>query len=162
MKIFIGIDPAFRTNGFAVAVIDEDRTVAFRTFKDGFLSFSSWLLHDVPSTAIVAVENSNLQGKTLFNRYRTGSTAKQVSTALSVGKNMATSQMTTDLCKAVLGVGQVLDISPEAKGRKLSHKEATSLARLFKIKNWPASTNQDKRDAFKLATMAMAATLKRI
>jgi len=37
--IYIGIDPAFRQNGFAVCIIDERREVGFKIFKDGFLNF---------------------------------------------------------------------------------------------------------------------------
>ena len=57
-NLFIGIDPAFRDNGFAMAIIDKtDNTVLFKMFKNGFLDFCSWFLHDSPADALICVEN---------------------------------------------------------------------------------------------------------
>ena len=49
-KIYIGIDPAFRKKGFAMAIIDTtDNTVNFKTFRNGFLDFMGWMISDKPS-----------------------------------------------------------------------------------------------------------------
>ena len=40
---FIGIDPAFRKSGFAVAIIDEVKELRFKVFNNGFLDFMKWI-----------------------------------------------------------------------------------------------------------------------
>lgn len=147
--IYIGIDPAFRQNGFAVCVIDERREVGFKIFKDGFLSFSSWLLYEVPEDCVIAIENSNEQ-KALFKRY-----AGKVASAMSVGKNMAASQMTVDLCRAKFGNRKVLSVSPQQKGKKRTATECKLIARSLGLKGFPARSNQDQRDAFLMAVWAL-------
>ena len=57
---YIGIDPSFRKDGFAVCVIDTDNTAAFTIMKGGLLQFISWILHDAPEDAIVAVSYTHL------------------------------------------------------------------------------------------------------
>ncbi|MBK8706491.1 MAG: hypothetical protein IPN33_24960, partial [Saprospiraceae bacterium] len=79
----IGIDPAFRKDGFCVVVIDENRTAAAKIFKS-FLDFLKWL-PEAPDNAIVTIENSN-EEKALFAYLQKGSAQKRIMSAMSVGK----------------------------------------------------------------------------
>lgn len=184
--IYIGIDPAFRDSGFTIAIIDtEDMTMNFKTFKNGFFDFIGWFLHESPESAVVGVENSNLQDTTFkgnlanikaFLRQKL-SPKKKVPDGLlfarplwqswgaiqalcnwigklsrDVGKNQCASQYTVDLCKQKY---QVLDISPAQKGAKLSAVYFEGLLRTKRIVCTKKRTNQDERDAGKLAVIAM-------
>lgn len=149
-KLFIGIDPAFRNNGFAMAIIDtSDKTVYFKVFKSGFLDFVSWFLYDSPDDAIICVENSNLQ-KSTFNM--SGSKNQVAKVSRNVGKNQAISQCVVDLVSTKY---KVIDCSPRDKGGKWN---ATTFDMIIKqnkhIPNKKRS-NQDERDAYKLALIAL-------
>lgn len=141
--IYIGIDPAFRNDGFAVCVIDEANEVAFKVFRRGIIDFIGWLFHDAPIGAVWAVENSNLQS-VLFNRL---ATKKE---AMSVGKNQACSVYTCELIRQHDKKATVFEVSPKDKGKKLTQPQYVQYAQQHGFK--PISgTNQDQRDAFKLA-----------
>lgn len=155
-KIYIGIDPAFRKNGFAMAVIDlTDRTINYKPFPSGFLSFLSWLLHDAPEVnedVIFCVENSNLQNKTFD---MTGTRLVLAKKSRDVGKNQATSQHVVDSC---LAKGyKVLNISPKQKGPKWkSNKQLQQQLLINKIKASKKTSSQDERDAAKMAIIALS------
>lgn len=150
-KLFIGIDPAFRTNGFAISVIDQsDNTVYFKVFKNGFLDFVSWFLHDSPDVAILCVENSNLQNKT-FSYYK-GNKAELEHISRSVGKNQAISQCVVDLASTKY---KVIDCSPKQKGKKWNAAEYKSAMNREGHITTKKTSNQDERDAYKLALMAL-------
>ena len=176
-KIYIGIDPAFRKDGFCICIIDKaDNTARFVTFED-FLAFSSWFQHEAPEAAIFCVENSNLQNKNfavtaefVYNFF-SKSLFLKITSALQlilkfaricarkgrdVGKNQAISQCTVDLVKSRF---PVIDCSPKDKGKKWNNREFLAVAKQEKIilpnqalKNYRSS--QDERDSFKLALMA--------
>lgn len=172
-SILIGIDPAFRTSGFAICVIDlTDRTVWFKMFKNGFLDFQSWFFNDSPDPkgVIVSVENSNLQNVTfwthrhpngsLLSKYqamkvkgaRLLSDAERDRASRDAGKNMATSQFVVDTCKSKY---KVIDMSPKDKGGKwTTHKLFTQILKQEKLTYDKSTTNQDKRCAFKMAVIA--------
>lgn len=138
----IGIDPAFRKNGFAMCIIDENNELAFTMFKNGLQEFVRWIWQDAPDNAIVGVENSNLQNVTFDMR---GTKAVIARKSRNVGKNQAVSQMVVDLCREKWGNENVADISPRQKGAKWdadTFRKATGLT---------IQTNQDKRDAYKIA-----------
>ena len=150
-NLFIGIDPAFRDNGFAMAIIDKtDNTVLFKMFKNGFLDFCSWFLHDSPADALICVENSNLQNKT-FSYYR-GNKNEMARISRSVGKNMAISQCVVDLCKTKY---KVVDCSPKMKGGKWSAKQYEAVMIQEKHTTSKKTSNQDERDAYKLVLIAL-------
>lgn len=150
----VGIDPAFRKKGFCVCIIDEQGDVAFTTFKNGFLDFLNWLQR-LPEHAIIGVENSAMQNAT----FETPTDQKQsvkvrLKRSRDVGKNQAASQYTVDVCRLLIGVNKVVEISPRMKGAKWS--KATFL-RVVKseghnLLNYTGS--QDQRDAYKLALQA--------
>ena len=149
--IYIGIDPAFRRNGFALAMI-QDKTISYIQFKGGFIEFYRWLVESAPepTKCIICVENSNLTNKSFDMR---GSRLVVARKSRDVGKNQATSQYVVDILKE-WGY-KVIDMSPKNKGVKWS---SVSLARVLKsegIVQNESRTNQDKRDAAKLALIAM-------
>ena len=108
--IKIGLDPAFRQNGFAICIINEQKEVRFITFKR-FINFINFVLYEAPDNAKCAIENSNLQN-CVFNK-RAGLTG-----ARQVGKNQAASQIAYDLFVSRYGKKNVLNISPKGKGSK--------------------------------------------
>lgn len=112
-KIYVGIDPAFRKNGYTIAIVDEEKTVSFKKFKNGFRDFLGWLMHDCPSENVVfGIENSNLQDKVW---------QKGISGAVSVGKNQAASQYTVDACME-FHPRSTYEFSPKEKGAKPSRR----------------------------------------
>lgn len=149
-----GIDPAFRKNGFVMAIADEDQEVAFYQFPY-FLDFINWIKTpgNVPEPFFVAVENSNLQPDTFDKR---GSKVVVAKRSRDVGKNMGISQCTVDLCKSVFGEDMVLDVSPKAKGKKWANDTfVRSVARSVGHTLPKPRMNQDERDAYKLLFMAI-------
>ena len=111
--IYIGIDPAFRKKGFAVCIIDEDKTIRTIIMKS-FLEFIAWIRDDAPAKAIAVVENSNLQNKT-FDMSGTKATVARKSR--NVGANQAVSQITFDLTKEKYK-NLAFEVSPKQKGKK--------------------------------------------
>jgi hypothetical protein len=149
-KLYIGIDPAFRANGFAICIIDtSDKSARFVTFKDGFLGFVSWFLNDSPSEAIICIENSNLQKSTFDMRGNKKEVARK---SRNVGINQAVSQCTVDLCKTKY---KVIDCSPKQKGGKWNKATFNIVLSQKKHTTIKKTSNQDERDAYKLALIAL-------
>jgi len=151
---FIGIDPSFRKNGFAICVIDEDLTANFIKFIDVH-GFVCWLI-DAPHNAFYCIENSNLQNETFD---MSGSKSIIAKKSRDVGKNMAISQITVDICMQKAGKENVLELSPLQKGKKITdnsiflniaHQERIKLLNYKGLKG-----EQDERDAFLLAIKAI-------
>ena len=143
-NVYIGIDPAFRKNGFTIAIIDEENTISFKAFKNGFYDFLGWLVNDAPQNAVFGIENSNLQKKIFV---------QTMHYAESVGKNKVASQYTVDACSLYFS-NSTYEFSPKQKGKKLDHVETV---RIIDSNNWileKKRTNQDQRDALKLAHLA--------
>lgn len=149
-KVYIGIDPAFRESGFAICIIDEDNTVGFKMFKS-FLDFLDWI-YDAPDTSnsYVCVENSNLQQVT-FNM--SGNKRQVAKTSRNVGANQAASQYTFDACKRIWG-DNAFEVSPKEKGKKWTNQEYQYQLKANKHKAFKKTSNQDERDAYKLALIA--------
>jgi hypothetical protein len=152
MYCYIGIDPAFRKNGFAVCIIDEDNTADFKIFEN-FYAFISWLW-DAPLKAYVCIENSNLQDSN-FNVKKTDTKELAAKKGRDVGKNMAISQATVDFCRKHFGEAFVVELSPKEKGAKIEDlKIFEAIVRRDNIKliNYKGQVGeQDKRDAYMLA-----------
>ena len=143
--IYIGIDPAFRKNGFGMCILDfSDKTANFYIFKS-FFEFLSWLTNERPKTAFYCIENSNLQKKCWQKN------------AMSVGKNQAASQYTVDACKYFCGDKFIREISPLEKGGK----EKVNMIFKIESKKWRLHnykglvSEQDKRDSFLLALLSI-------
>ena len=150
-RIKIGCDPAFRNNGFAVCICDEDREIRFIMFKK-FLHFISWVQNDCPKDAIVCIENSYLQNKTFD---MSGSRPLLAKKSRDVGKNQAVSeiafQLFTEYCF------KVRNMSPKQKGKKWESKEPLikSFISSYNLKMPKKTLNQDERDAFKMLTFIL-------
>jgi len=155
--IYIGIDPAFRTNGFAICIIDEEDTVSFKNFRNGFREFIRWVMDDAPTNAKYCVENSNLQNSTFDMRGSKGVVAK---VSRSVGKNQAISQLVVDLLEEYFGERNVYNIRPKEKGKKITdlalfdaYVESNGHeGKMYGYKR--LKKQQDERDAYKLAIIA--------
>lgn len=147
---YIGIDPAFRKNGFAMCIIDEENTVGFRQFRT-FLDFLHWVFsEDAPHNAVVCIENSN-RDQVMYAYHRSKRGQQMATAARNVGANQAISQCTADVCRWKWPKSTI-DISPKEKGRKWGAKEAAQVAREYG--HDIGRTNQDERDAYKLALLA--------
>lgn len=147
--IYIGIDPAFRKDGIGCCVIEGD-TINFPKIGS-FITFVEFVDDLNPDDVVMVIENSNLQNVTFI---RTGNARKDKKISRNVGMNQAISQMFFDYAKHKLK--HVHEISPKTKGRKLSHQDITPLfAKYNTVNNYKGNkTEQDKRDAFKLAFLA--------
>ena len=153
--ILIGIDPAFRDSGFTICVI-QDNIVSFHTIKT-FIQFLEWVnsnTHFIQDHHIIVVENSNLQNLT-FNM--NGSKLIVAKLSRNVGANQAISQLVVDYLE--YSHFNVVGISPKDKGKKLNHSEVELVMINEKHSVNPEKkhtykgliTEQDKRDAYKLA-----------
>lgn len=159
--IKIGIDPAFRIKGFAICIVDtSDKSIRFIIFKNGFLDFMGWLLHERPESAMYCVENSNLQKAIWLNDYKRcprnsiASVIKYfmlvVAKAVSVGKNQAASQYTVDVLKTICGKESVKDISPKQKGKVMNEAMFKLLTRGYDLINYKGT--EDEKAAFQCST----------
>jgi hypothetical protein len=151
--IRIGIDPAFRIDGFGIAIFDSsDRTMSFKMFAD-FIEFFEWLNNeDSPKVAKCVIENSNLQNATFDKR---GSKEIISRKSRNVGANQAVSQLTVIACRKKYGKGNVLEISPKRKGAKLNEVLFSNMLKTMGIKSEKKKHNQDNRDAGKMALRKM-------
>ena len=147
--IFIGIDPAFRINGFGICIIDHTKEISYKTFRSvaDYLFFILQL--DADNVVVSCIENSNLQPE-IFNKPKTK--AEQIKNAQGVGKNQATSQIVYDFTKR-LYPKTTYQVSPKGKGAKPTPLQARQLAKGFTQLVIPS--NQDEADALKLAIIAM-------
>lgn len=159
--IIIGCDPAFRKNGFALAIIDLDRTIRFIKFKEP-LDFIGWLFHESPNRAYAYIENSNKQ-KLVFSKYYqhlirkpmaiTRKLSMAASIGASVGKNQAISEIAFRLLKETFPL--TVGVSPKEKGSKKSAEYLLLLCKKYNLKldskELKGNANEDKRDALHLA-----------
>lgn len=148
-RIFIGVDPAFRAGGFWACLIDRKISeVRFERF-DNVLAWFGWLQWSAPF-CFIAVENSNEQNASFD---MSGTKAEVARKARNVGTNQAVSQLAVEAVRRVLGGECVWSVSPEKKGAKWDEKTAQAVAKSERLEI-PAKTNQDQRDALKLALLA--------
>lgn len=178
--VIVGIDPAFRNEGFAVAYLSvEKNTISFQTYSH-LLDFFDYLRsEDFPKNPYFIIENSNetsalyklvgivkgmLKGymgrgnKGFSPKYTEAqviSVAKRIGKyGTGVGKNQAVSQIVVDLCSRLFGAKRVRSISPKEKGAKIENtKIFLELLATHKISLGKMRTNQDERDA---AVMALS------
>ena len=148
--IAIGVDPALRKDGFWACEINrEAQTATFVGFAH--LGYFVAYLNEIKKRMIITVENSNEQ-KNLFEKMQhTG-----VAGAIIVGKNIVVSHAATDIANTYSLIES--SISPEQKGPKITdEKMFLSLVKsegLTLINYKGLKTEQDKRDAFKLALIS--------
>ena len=144
--VIVGIDPAFRKNGYALCINDiSNNTVDFIIMND-FIQFVSYI-DNIPKDSLFCVENSNLQNLSFD---MTGNKNVIARKSRNVGMNQAISQLTCDL---IISKGyKLLQISPKSKGNKWNNDITSILFKYHKeVKNYKGlESEQDKRDAYKL------------
>lgn len=152
--VYVGVDPAFRDGGFAVAIIDmRAKTLSFRTMQNVF-EWYEFVKNDLSAKpdVFVCIEDSSKQNLT-FKMSGTRETLARLSR--NVGCNQAVSSLAVFAAKKFLPKGRVFALSPREKGAKIQ-SAATFLA--F-VKNFgveiqkKGAISQDERDAAKLAMM---------
>lgn len=150
-RTVIGVDPAFRKGGFAIAILDRvEKTCVFKMFAD-VIEFAFWLAsEEAPSDDyFVCVENSNLQNVTLR---KTGNQGQRSRKSRDIGKNQAASQLTVSAAVRTVGENRTVEISGKQKGQKLLPGIFLMWAKGWKFSNYKnIPAHQDKRDAFKVA-----------
>ena len=147
--VYIGCDPAFRAGGFWAAILDmSDKSLVFRSFKS-VLDWDRWLQSpDAPARCFVMVENSNLQNKSFDT---SGSKLEVARKGRNVGCNQAVSELA--YIAAVDRYGKnAFQVSPKEKGAKIKdHGYLLAYLKQDGILLPSGTTNQDQRDAAKLA-----------
>lgn len=162
-KIAMGVDPAFRTSGFCVCLIDSlTMEVGFVNFKDGFLLFLEACVKDrdvIDLDTVIAIENSNLQN---VNFDKKGSKEVVARKGRNVGANQAVSQLSVDACR-LYTAAKVMEVSPKNKGSKWNQKQFEAVLKQegHTLVQKKKGNNQDERDAYKLALIALR-ELKRL
>lgn len=155
--IYIGVDPAFRKGGFWAAILDmTDKTFVFRSFD--LLTWHDWLRSpDAPEMCFVCVENSNLQNKSFD---MTGTKQEVARKGRNVGCNQAVSQLTYESAVLRYGARQVFQVSPKDKGAKITDARVFfGIMKQEGILLPDGPTNQDQRDAAKLALICQRKAL---
>ena len=149
--ITIGIDPAFRKTGFAIATLDETGEVEGRMFRS-LLDFIQWVeSREWPGqTVVVGVENSNLQNVTFNMKGTKGEIARR---SRNAGANQAASQYTVDYCRHFFGREYVFEISPRDKGGKWTQAMFRQVLKQEGHRT-AGKFNQDQRDAYQIALHA--------
>jgi hypothetical protein len=149
--ITIGIDPAARKRGFGVCIYDkEDKTISFRDFGN-YNDFFLWTLgEECPENARCVIESSNMQGRVFDGAGSKGVVQRKAS---DVGKNKAVSVLTVDACRRRWGAENVREVSPKGKGAKWTDRQALAVVAQMKLVLIGEMTEQDQRDALKLALM---------
>lgn len=155
MTIFIGVDPAYRKNGFYICSIN-NKTVSFSRMSS-FIDYVRFI-DDLKASnvdCIVCIENSNETNHTFVGKTVTGKQARE-KISRDVGKNQAVSQMAVDYAKHRLDYN-VYSVSPAMKGIKINDKIMRASLNVLGLsaENYKGLVSeQDKRDAYKLAVLA--------
>lgn len=170
---YLGVDPAFRDNGFSVCLI-EDGKAKFKMMKGGLLAFQDYV-YDLPPNVIVCIENSWLQDVTFYTHKDKRSGALLTSTqarrnqyavklspgeaakaSRSVGLNQATSQFAYEIAVRRWDESKVFQVSPREKGKKRTHQETMWIQKSEKHEFIGyRKSKQDDRDAYQLALIAI-------
>jgi hypothetical protein len=119
-----------------------EKSCFFKYFKNGLCDFVDFLYLDRPFGEVYfSVENSNLTERCWQKN------------PLSVGKNMATSQFVVDFLLKFYDKKYVIEFSPLGKGKKIENLAVfNAYTRGYSLTGYKGlQTEQDKRDAFKLA-----------
>jgi hypothetical protein len=137
-------------NGLAAEFHRSKTTLSAIRFLDSFCTLSMY------ESTFFCVENSNLQSTT-FAKYVAGNNPAQLMRiSRNVGANQAVSQLIVDLLHD--RNMDVLEVSPERKGKKWTKEQAESVAKQYAIEL--PRTSQDDRDAFKLAIILYEKKIK--
>jgi hypothetical protein len=159
---YIGVDPAYRKDGFYICIILNDMVI-FKKIIDfiDYVKYIDLVVESGLDTAI-AIENSNETNHT-FIAPSIRKPAAREKISRDVGKNQAISQMAVDYALYKLKIN-VFSISPAEKGVKLSNAYIEAMFRQYNqiVTNYKGKEGeQDKRDAYKLAMQAKSRVQKK-
>jgi hypothetical protein len=159
---YIGVDPAYRKDGFYICIILNDMVI-FKKIIDfiDYVKYIDLVVESGLETAI-AIENSNETNYT-FIAPSIRKPAAREKISRDVGKNQAISQMAVDYALYKLK-NNVFSISPAEKGVKLSNAYIEAMFRQYNqiVTNYKGKEGeQDKRDAYKLAMQAKSRVQKK-
>lgn len=144
----IGVDPAKRDYGCAIATITGD-TLLLHSFKKPHQFVWNLLDLEGRDDILFAIEDSNAQSA-VFNPYTEKYSGK------SVGKNMGVTSLIIEACRESVGFNNVYLFSPREKGRKWSEKEFKYIFKDYNIEVTSRQRiTQDKIDAAKVAYLLM-------
>jgi len=165
IDLFIGIDPAYRVSGNAIAVFSKSKNTIFLGNFANLTDFVCYLDKLVKCKSetkkIIFIENSLLQSGS-FKPLKGLHISSVFDRGVSVGKNQGVSDLLFEICKNVLFPSDIVRaISPKEKGAKLTTtNELRNFAANFDI--YPTielmannkTITQDALDAAKIAILA--------
>jgi hypothetical protein len=155
MRQYIGVDPAYRKNGFYICVIVKEAVTFVKIIN--FIDYVKFIdsVSDSGIEAVIAIENSNETNHTFIAQSIRKPEARE-KISRDVGKNQAISQMAVDYALYKLK-NNVYSLSPAEKGVKLSNAYIEAMFKQYSqtVTNYKGKEGeQDKRDAYKLAMQA--------
>lgn len=148
--VIIGVDPAYRKKGFGVCILDITKNSVSFVNITGFIDFMLFV-DSIDYECIFSVENSNMQN-TSFDL--SGNKNEIARKSRNVGMNQAISQLVCDYIN--YKKYDLIEISPKRKGSKWTDNIIQMMFKKHdKIYNYKGLiTEQDKRDAYKIALFA--------
>lgn len=149
--IIIGVDPAFRKNGFWAAILDtQQKTVLFKPFKNVF-EFGDMVREYVGQDVFFSIENSNADNVTFKKSDNPGIATRY---SRDAGKNQAVSELAVQYVK--LHHGDRLHIVTAADKKKGWKEQSRFFHAIVKSDGYTLLTpqkNQDQCDAYFIAMM---------
>lgn len=154
MGKIIGIDPAFRKNGMAVAVIDKDSKTVYSEILNGVIDFYKFInSFNSDEIDLIIIENAHLQNVT-FEKKDNSKILARISR--NVGMVQAVSAQMVQIAKDLVGDKRVISVSPKEKGVKIYDKKIfEAYLRSLGLKYVGERNTQDIRDAVKIATIGL-------
>ncbi len=169
--LFLGIDPAYRESGNAIAIFSPQKNTIFAGNFLDLGAFYDYLRKIAYQRAeyrkVIFIENSLLQRNDCFFNMKNVHISTVWDRGVSVGKNQAISEALAITCKSLIfPFDTVREISPKEKGAKLESLEALrKYAAKYNIPNFDFKTigcinaiTQDALDAAKIALLGYLAT----
>ncbi len=172
MKTYIGIDPSFRDGGFALCYLvptvgeksqGSGYAVRFEKFPT-YADFVEWMFQyklyrvaDRERQLVFCIEDSILQNCTFD---KSGNKAVAARKSRNVGMNQAASKLCGSLIEKYAPLATIVRLSPFRKGQKMTHDGFVQHVAVSGYKPpIKKTTNQDERDAYKLAVHVKARNL---
>lgn len=171
MGKIIGIDPAFRKNGMAVAIIDLSSKKVTAQILNGVIDFYKLInSFDRDEIEFIVVEDASKQNVTFFNRNKSDGNRKNKETmslnvaariSRNVGMVQAVSAQIVEISKEFAGEEKVIAVSPKEKGVKIYDRRIFSAyLKSIGLEYVGERDTQDIRDAVKIATIAMTSKFR--
>lgn len=161
MGKIIGVDPAFRKKGMAVAVIDTENKTVYAKQMNGVIEFYLFIsLLDKDDVESIIIEDASLQNVT-FLKSKNPNVAARLSR--NVGMVQAVSAQIVQVAEEKFGEEKVYAISPKEKGTKIyDHALFCAYLRSVGLVFIGNKSSQDVRDAVKIASIGLNANFLNI